>query len=590
MRFFIASVAISLVGIVAGSMDPAWDQARDWRRQAAKMTRTNIEALLRLHIEGAGEVMRFDSNYRILEYGLHSPQVQILFAMLAVPLEGWNPSTLDDADASEFVYNGRMSDLVRDCSESSLRCSVLEKRLEKSRVAEALFRRYGVARLSIDTANSLLSKVHLPSMTEEELKTLKIMSVSEIFHSLPPSPFEETAAVGSGRSGARVIRRLGLSPTAAAVPLINDGLSSVESADQLLARIGIDRVVTDATELEILHGAPIMDVHALLTGSAAPHPHDGVRAVQLALDRPMWHFPAEPVRLDDPLSLDLSALVNPSEPGEAVAVADWILARHPTREQEATGESVAVMIFSPTVRDCLKGECGRLRSLLLNSSPWVQAMFLRYVIGAVVRDETARILLQGAGFVVGDGSLIVAAAFRRLTLATIHALLTEDGASRSGIQRLLETRTVTLNSEYPMYGLKSSAGMIWQATMTATGGNISSSESTPLADTASAAEVYRGIFSGLVSECIASVISGNCGPLFRRIHMRPVAMALVIYFGALNLPTGRASLLMTLLSGRPTFVSPAAALRLRGKSLAGVITAMKDLPLDVAVNTVLDSV
>ena len=589
MRFFIASVAISLVGIVAGSMDPAWDQARDWRRQAAKMTRTNIEALLRLHIEGAGEVMRFDSNYRILEYGLHSPQVQILFAMLAVPLEGWNPSTLDDADASEFVYNGRMSDLVRDCSESSLRCSVLEKRLEKSRVAEALFRRYGVARLSIDTANSLLSKVHLPSMTEEELKTLKIMSVSEIFHSLPPSPFEETAAVGSGRSGARVIRRLGLSPTAAAVPLINDGLSSVESADQLLARIGIDRVVTDATELDKLHDASIMDVHALLTSSAAPHSHDGVRAIQLALDRPIWHFPAEPVRLDDPLSFDLYALVTPREPGEAVAVADWVLASHPTPEQEATGESVAVMIFSPTVRDCLKGECGRLKSLLLNSSPWVQAMFLRYIIGGMVYDETARILLEGAGFVVGDGSLIVTA-FRRLTLATIHALLTEDGAPGSGIQRLLETRTVTLNPEYPMYGLKSSAGILWQATVTATGGAISPTDSTALADTASAAEVYRGIFSGLVSECIASVVSGNCGPLFRRIRMRPVAMALVIYFGALNLPTGRASLLMTLLSGRPTFVSPAAALRLRGKSLAGVITAMKDLPLDVAVNTVLDSV
>ena len=386
-----------------------------------------------------------------------------------------------------------------------------------------------------------------------------------------------------------LIRRLGLGPTAAAVFLINDGLSSVESANQLLARIGIDRVVTDATELDKLHDASIMDVHALLTSSAAPHSHDGVRAIQLALDRPIWHFPAEPVRLDDPLSFDLYALVTPREPGEAVAVADWVLASHPTPEQEATGESVAVMIFSPTVRDCLKGECGRLKSLLLNSSPWVQAMFLRYIIGGMVYDETARILLEGAGFVVGDGSLIVTA-FRRLTLATIHALLTEDGAPGSGIQRLLETRTVTLNPEYPMYGLKSSAGILWQATVTATGGAISPTDSTALADTASAAEVYRGIFSGLVSECIASVVSGNCGPLFRRIRMRPVAMALVIYFGALNLPTGRSSLLMTLLSGMPTFVSPAAALRLRGKALAGVITAMKDSPLDVAVNTVLDSV
>ena len=205
MRFFFTSVAISLAGIVASSMDPTWgDDPRVRVGQLTTDERKDVQKIADSPIRGIQEVMKFDSENRILRFGLKSPQVKILFAMLAVPLDGWNPSLLDDADASEFVYNGRMSDLVYACSGSSLSCSVLEKRLEKSRVAEALFRKYGVARLSIDTANSLLSKVHLRSMTEEELETLKTMSVSGIFHSLPPSPFEETAAVGSGRSGARV--------------------------------------------------------------------------------------------------------------------------------------------------------------------------------------------------------------------------------------------------------------------------------------------------------------------------------------------------------------------------------------------------
>ena len=203
MRFIFTTAAITLVGFVACT-DPTWedDPRAPVGGDLTQTERANIKGFFKSGIEHMMEVGAFDSNYRILKFGMGSPEVKILLAMLAVPTTAWNPSVLDNAGATHLVYNELMWVKVRDCFQFSSGCEYFGDWLSESRVAEALFLKYGVGPLSINNANSLLAKVQFPSVTEEELDTLARSSVSEIFHLLPPSRFETTAAAAGAGVGA----------------------------------------------------------------------------------------------------------------------------------------------------------------------------------------------------------------------------------------------------------------------------------------------------------------------------------------------------------------------------------------------------
>ena len=169
-----------------------------------RLTNAEVDAVRDIrhsvYINGLGKVLAFDATRRILRLGISSAEVQILMAMLgATNVSGWSHLILCNEHAASRVYNELIWLMVFNCYTHHHGCQDLGNFLDGSRIAEALFIKFAIARLPPDEANRLLADVgHPEEMDEAEFENLRTMTVFHIYTKFLSDPYQKDLAPPHG--------------------------------------------------------------------------------------------------------------------------------------------------------------------------------------------------------------------------------------------------------------------------------------------------------------------------------------------------------------------------------------------------------